>query len=63
VVARRAHNPEVVGSNPTPATKEKEKHSVKAVLFCFILAILITLAYLAANLIITASRFDRDVLF
>jgi hypothetical protein len=22
VVARRAHNPEVVGSNPTPATKE-----------------------------------------
>ena len=23
VVARRAHNPEVVGSNPTPATKTK----------------------------------------
>jgi hypothetical protein len=24
-VARRAHNPKVVGSNPTPATKEKQK--------------------------------------
>jgi hypothetical protein len=24
VVARRAHNPEVVGSNPTPATKEEQ---------------------------------------
>ena len=25
VVARRAHNPEVVGSNPTPATNSKAK--------------------------------------
>ena len=25
VVARRAHNPEVVGSSPTPATKKSEK--------------------------------------
>jgi hypothetical protein len=24
VVARRAHNPKVVGSNPTPATKTSE---------------------------------------
>jgi hypothetical protein len=29
VVARRAHNPEVVGSNPTPATKKSQ------VLLCF----------------------------
>ncbi len=32
---RRAHNPEVVGSNPTPATHESEKHSLCAVLFGF----------------------------
>ena len=32
-VARRAHNPEVVGSNPAPATKE-EKQDIK---FCFLL--------------------------
>ena len=25
LVARRAHNPEVVGSNPAPATKKKRK--------------------------------------
>ena len=28
VVARRAHNPKVVGSNPTPATKKLRKHSL-----------------------------------
>ncbi len=27
VVARRAHNPEVIGSNPVPATKNKESSS------------------------------------
>jgi hypothetical protein len=28
VVARRAHNPKVVGSNPTPATKKNKKPEV-----------------------------------
>lgn len=30
--ARRAHNPEVVGSNPTPATTSRA-HSLKAFIF------------------------------
>jgi hypothetical protein len=30
VVARRAHNPEVVGSNPTPATKTKTRGAADA---------------------------------
>jgi hypothetical protein len=33
VVARRAHNPKVVGSNPTPATKSKE-HKGRALMPC-----------------------------
>ena len=28
VVARRAHNPKVVGSNPTPATNERRRQEV-----------------------------------
>ena len=28
VVARRAHNPKVVGSNPTPATNERKRQEV-----------------------------------
>ncbi len=35
VAARRAHNPEVVGSNPTPATKVSERHRQCAVSFLF----------------------------
>ena len=31
VAARRAHNPEVSGSNPLPATKENQSH--KALIF------------------------------
>ena len=27
MVARRAHNPKVVGSNPAPATKPKTSHA------------------------------------
>jgi hypothetical protein len=29
LVARRAHNPEVVGSNPTPATMGTERENLK----------------------------------
>ena len=42
-VARRAHNPKVVGSNPAPATKQKEsvgsicRHSFFFYLLCFYL--------------------------
>ena len=35
VVARRAHNPEVVGSNPAPATKEKQD-ARNDILFLFV---------------------------
>ena len=35
VVARRAHNPEVVGSNPAPATKMKRRKQDSAVLLLF----------------------------
>jgi hypothetical protein len=28
VVARRAHNPKVVGSNPTPATKKDKRQAI-----------------------------------
>jgi hypothetical protein len=35
VVARRAHNPKVVGSNPTPATKIKRALSLCAEGFFF----------------------------
>ena len=33
VVARRAHNPEVVGSNPSPATKIKSEQDVSPAFF------------------------------
>ena len=35
-VARQAHNLKVVGSNPAPATKEKQgfEENLKAFLFC-----------------------------
>ena len=33
LVARRAHNPKVVGSSPAPATKKSPE---KSGLFCFI---------------------------
>jgi len=33
VVARRAHNPEVIGSNPVPATKTKGETQVFLPLF------------------------------
>ena len=32
-VARRAHNPKVVGSNPAPATKTKKKNAKRILLF------------------------------
>jgi len=34
LVARRAHNPKVVGSSPAAATKTKGNHSVFPFLFC-----------------------------
>ena len=34
LVARRAHNPEVVGSNPSPATTKKTDFVKKSVFFC-----------------------------
>ncbi len=34
VVARRAHNPKVVGSNPTPATNENNGSLLGAFSFC-----------------------------
>jgi hypothetical protein len=33
VAARRAHNPKVVGSNPTPATKNSEAQLMLCFLF------------------------------
>ncbi len=33
VAARRAHNPKVVGSNPTPATKKSKKREHRLI-FC-----------------------------
>ena len=36
VVARRAHNPEVVGSNPSPATKIKSEQDVSPAFFMWI---------------------------
>ena len=33
LVARRAHNPEVIGSNPFPATTEKSTRPFERVLF------------------------------
>ena len=37
-VARRAHNPEVVGSNPAPATKQRENIEISMFfLFVFII--------------------------
>src|SRR3990167_3797406 len=35
LVARRAHNPKVVGSNPAPATRYQKKPSQPSALFCF----------------------------
>ena len=35
LVARRAHNPEVVGSNPAPATKKTPGHRISPVTFFF----------------------------
>ena len=35
LAARRAHNPEVVGSSPTPATKETVEAVVLAVILMF----------------------------
>ena len=38
LVARRAHNPKAVGSNPTPATNEKEPNGsffISAVFYSF----------------------------
>ena len=35
LVARRAHNPEVGGSSPPPATRKKYRNQSIAVLFCF----------------------------
>ena len=35
VVARRAHNPEVVGSNPAPATKENANNWIVKLLAFF----------------------------
>jgi hypothetical protein len=34
VVARRAHNPKVVGSNPTPATNQGQRKRLSALSFC-----------------------------
>ena len=35
LVARRAHNPEVVGSNPAPATKNLQLVGLAGELFCY----------------------------
>ena len=35
LVARRAHNPEVVGSNPAPATKNLQLVGLAGGLFCY----------------------------
>lgn len=35
LVARRAHNPEVVGSNPAPATKNLQLVGLASELFCY----------------------------
>ena len=36
LVARRAHNPEVVGSNPAPATKNLQLVGLAGELFCYL---------------------------
>ncbi|AAU38067.1 unknown [[Mannheimia] succiniciproducens MBEL55E] len=36
MVARRAHNPKVVGSNPAPATKFKRKALILLMPFCYL---------------------------
>lgn len=36
LVARRAHNPEVVGSNPAPATKIAKLPAETQVVFCYL---------------------------
>ena len=35
VTVSRAYYPKVVGSNPTPATKNNKRHSLRSVLFLF----------------------------
>ena len=41
LVARRAHNPKVVGSNPTPATLEDPDFLIPSFVFCVVLFIYI----------------------
>ena len=42
VAARRAHNPKVVGSNPTPATKTRYKNEALADTRAFLFGVLLT---------------------
>ena len=49
VVARRAHNPEVVGSSPAPATKKKVGFLADFFLFSYILKNLYIFAEIKKN--------------
>lgn len=43
LVARRAHNPKVVGSNPAPATNHIFKYDIKRTLNCLVIEVFLYL--------------------
>ena len=54
LVARRAHNPKVVGSSPTPATKKEQSEMVALFLLRAITLILKHLIYFKASVYLQA---------
>ena len=61
VVARRAHNPEVIGSNPVPATKTKRETPVFLSLF-FPQSVFLPLGLVLSNLRPEINEYPKEVL-